>query len=132
MIVEQPKSKLALSKDFINLQDQYLNSIMDVRTAKNPTPPRTIRGIPYVEVKKLDYRRSFSQGHGKRMFRYFTLESLFLLVCLTVSLLILPLILPPLPPPPFMLLLLPIFIMGLLMVLAFMPFGVRDVTHTYV
>ncbi|GFP93879.1 hypothetical protein PHJA_001532200 [Phtheirospermum japonicum] len=60
------------------------------------------------------------------MFRYFTLESLFLLVCLTASLLILPLVLPPL-----MLLLVPIFILALLMVLAFMPFGVREVTHSY-
>ncbi|GFP90340.1 hypothetical protein PHJA_001177900 [Phtheirospermum japonicum] len=65
------------------------------------------------------------------MFRYFTLESLFLLVCLTASLLILPLVLPPLPPPPLMLLLVPIFILALLMVLAFMPFGVREVTHSY-
>ncbi|WZZ17977.1 hypothetical protein YC2023_111066 [Brassica napus] len=39
---------------------------------------------------------------------YFSLESLVLMVGLTASMLILPLVLPPLPPPPFMLLLIPI------------------------
>lgn len=126
---EQPKSRsAALSKDFINLQDQYLSSIKDVRRSRNGG---VAAAAGYVEVKKLDYRRSLSQGHGKRMFRYFTLESLLLLVCLTVSLLVLPVVLPPLPPPPFLLLLLPIFILALLMLLAFMPSGVREVTHAY-
>ncbi|PIN13184.1 hypothetical protein CDL12_14191 [Handroanthus impetiginosus] len=129
MSIEQSKSK---SRDLINLQNQYLHSIMDARTASK-NPRMSSSSIPYVEaVKKVDYRRSLSQGHSKRMFRYFSLESLFLLVCLTASLLILPLILPPLPPPPCMLLLLPVLIMGLLMVLAFMPANARDVTHTYV
>ncbi|KAG6422907.1 hypothetical protein SASPL_113289 [Salvia splendens] len=65
-----------------------------------------------------------SQGYGGKIWQYFTLESVVLLACLTVSLLILPLVLPPLPPPPFLLLLLlPIFILGLLMFLAFMPFN---------
>ncbi|XP_057781221.1 protein AUXIN-REGULATED GENE INVOLVED IN ORGAN SIZE-like [Salvia miltiorrhiza] len=124
---EHPRSRPALSKELINLQDQYLNSIKDVRRSRNG----------YLEVKKMDYdhhhqRRSLiSQGHGKRIFRYFTLESLLLLVCLTVSLLVLPVVLPPLPPPPFLLLLLPIFILALLMLLAFMPSGVREVAHAY-
>ncbi|KAL3828418.1 hypothetical protein ACJIZ3_017220 [Penstemon smallii] len=103
--------------------------IMDLRTSKNPNLTRKSG----MEGRKLDYSRSF--GHGsKRILRYFTLESLFLLFCLTVSLLILPLILPPLPPPPFMLLLLPICILGLLMILAFMPSNVREAsssTYTY-
>lgn len=89
--------------------------------------------------QKIEYgRRTYSQGqgHGRRMFpaaaaSYFNMESMLLLSCLTVSLLILPLILPPLPPPPFMLLLLPIAILAVLMVLAFMPYNVRDVTNTY-
>ncbi|KAK9725293.1 hypothetical protein RND81_05G134300 [Saponaria officinalis] len=78
------------------------------------------------------YYRSFSQGNTKKSTRagYFGLESVMLLVCLTVSLLILPVILPPLPPPPFLLLLLPIGIFGLLMILAFMPSNVRDLTYT--
>ncbi|KAL3835127.1 hypothetical protein ACJIZ3_009863 [Penstemon smallii] len=100
--MEQLKSKPKLSRSFINLQNQHLSNIMDVRTTKN----------------------------GKRVFRYFTIESLCLLVCLTVSLLILPVILPPLPPPPFMLLLLPICILALLMILAFMPTNARDTTYT--
>lgn len=130
---EQPKSRsAALSKDFMNLQDQYLSSIKDVRRSRNGGGGGgAAAGIGYVEVKKLDYRHSLSQGHGKRMFRYFTLESLLLLVCLTVSLLVLPVVLPPLPPPPFLLLLLPILILALLMLLAFMPSGVREVTHAY-
>ncbi|KAL9162711.1 hypothetical protein ABFS82_07G110600 [Erythranthe guttata] len=128
------KSKSAMSKDSMNLQDQYyLNSIMDVRRSKNNNNP----SISYVEVKKIDNynqkRSSFTKGnHSKKMFRCFTLESMLLLIGLTASLLILPLVVPPLPPPPFLLLLLPIFIMGLLVMLAFMPSGVREATHTYV
>lgn len=88
----------------------------------------------------VEYHRSLSQGIGKGSSRrllparasYFSLESLLLLLCLTASLLILPLILPPLPPPPFMLLLLPIGILAVLMILAFMPSNVRDITYTYV
>ena len=64
---------------------------------------------------------------------YFSLKSLVLLVGLTASMLILPLVLPPLPPPPFMLLLIPIGIMVLLVVLAFMPSYSKDkdVTCTF-
>lgn len=83
------------------------------------------------EGRKMEYRR---QRSAKRLFPasgYFSLESFCLLICLTVSLLILPLILPPLPPPPFMLLLLPIGILVVLMILAFMPSNVRDLTYTY-
>lgn len=76
-----------------------------------------------MEGKKMEYNRSFTQGHGKKMLSksYFSLESIILLLGLTASLLLLPLILPPLPPPPFMLLLVPIFILVVLMILAFMP-----------
>ncbi|KAL8487211.1 hypothetical protein ACS0TY_023761 [Phlomoides rotata] len=131
MSVEQSRSRLVFSKGFINLQDQSLNSsIMDARTG-NPTAYRR-KGVRLVEERKMEYRRSLSQGNGVKMSRYFTLESLFLFVCLTVSLLILPLVLPPLPPPPFLLLLLPICILVLLMFLAFMPSNVLDATYTYV
>ncbi|CAA0838716.1 Unknown protein [Striga hermonthica] len=80
------------------------------------------------EQSKLDYnsRISFSQGQKGKMSRYFTLESMFVLVCLTASLLILPLVLPPLPPPPFMLLLVPICILAVLMMLALRPANARD------
>ncbi|VFR00202.1 unnamed protein product [Cuscuta campestris] len=71
---------------------------------------------------------------GKRMvlfsqLSYFGPESLFLLLCLTASLLLLPLVLPPLPPPPLMLLFVPICILAVLMVLAFMPCNVRDLRY---
>lgn len=124
----------------------FEQSIMsNVRTMKNNSPPFARKGIhttttssssTFVERRKMEYQRSFSQGHGRRMFSsksYFSLVSLFLLICLTTSLLVLPLILPPLPPPPFMLLLLlPICILAVLMLLAFMPSNVRDITYKYV
>ncbi|KAH7670795.1 hypothetical protein IHE45_10G051800 [Dioscorea alata] len=62
---------------------------------------------------------------------YFSSESCLLFVCLTASLLILPLILPPLPPPPIMLLLLPIGILLVLLLLGFMPSDVRDIASSY-
>ncbi|CAH8347162.1 unnamed protein product [Eruca vesicaria subsp. sativa] len=73
-----------------------------------------------------EYIRTLSSSQSNRPRKlittsYFSLESMVVLVGLTASLLILPLILPPLPPPPFMLLLIPIGIMVLLMVLALMP-----------
>ncbi|KAL2529858.1 ARGOS-like protein [Forsythia ovata] len=111
MSVEHPESRLALPKGLI--------SIMDVTRAKHPTILNK-NGTPLLQV------------HRKRMFRYFTLESLLLLVCLTASLLFLPLVLPPLPPPPFMVLLVPICLLVLLMILAFMPSNIQDVTYTYV
>ncbi|KAK4857386.1 hypothetical protein QYF36_027435 [Acer negundo] len=124
---EHPESNLRLPKGIINLQDRYSSSIMDGRVRKLATPPMVDKG-------KIEYRRSFSQGSSRRLLpaSYYSLESLLLLICLTASLLILPLILPPLPPPPFMLLLLPIGILAVLMILAFMPSNVRDITYTYV
>lgn len=149
MRVEQQEAEseldLHFSRGFINplAADQYLSNIMDVRAAakringgapnlsSSSTTTTTTEGIRRIEYR----RRSFSQGHGKRIFSasYFGAESMFLLVCLTATLLLLPLILPPLPPPPFMLLLLPICILVVLMVLAFMPSSsnvVRDAATT--
>ncbi|CAL9081770.1 unnamed protein product [Musa textilis] len=59
--------------------------------------------------------------------KYFSAESLLLLLCLAASLLILPVILPPLPPPPLAVLLLPIGILVLLVILAFMPSDVSKI-----
>lgn len=131
--------QLRLPKHSTNLQDHHSRrAMMDVRTMKNNSnsPPFPRKGphtaTTFVESRKIEYQRSFSQGHGRKMFSksYFSLESLFILICLTASLLVLPLILPPLPPPPFMLLLLPICLLLVLVVLAFMPSNVRDVTYT--
>ncbi|KAL9432156.1 hypothetical protein AB3S75_027221 [Citrus x aurantiifolia] len=121
---DNSESRQRLSKSIINLQDRYPTSIMDRGVRKIATPP--------VEKRKVEYHRSYSQGASRRLFSasYFTLESLLLLVCLTASLLILPLVLPPLPPPPFLLLLVPIGILAVLLVLAFMPSNVRDITST--
>ncbi|KAM3311426.1 hypothetical protein ACQJBY_031850 [Aegilops geniculata] len=62
---------------------------------------------------------------------YFGIEAFFVLACLTVSLLILPLVLPPLPPPPSLLLFVPVCLLILLMVLAFMPTDVRSMATSY-
>lgn len=132
--------QLRLPKHSTNLQDHHSRrAMMDVRTMKNNSnsPPFPRKGphtaTTFVESRKIEYQRSFSQGHGRKMFSsksYFSLESLFILICLTASLLVLPLILPPLPPPPFMLLLLPICLLVVLVFLAFMPSNIRDVTYT--
>lgn len=122
--------------------NQYLvgaGDIMDVRSGNKSSASSTGTFLPKTNImmngsslktegKRIEYRRSLSQG--KRIFSasYLSFEGLFLLVCLTASLLLLPIILPPLPPPPFMLLLLPIFLLALLMILAFMPSNARDVT----
>ncbi|KAJ4896224.1 Myb-like domain-containing protein [Raphanus sativus] len=106
---------------------------MDVGERKNVSfnrPPATVS-----ENSKHELRRSSSSQ--KRLMipaSYFSLESLVVLVGLTASLLILPLVLPPLPPPPFMLLLIPIGIMVLLVVFAFMPSSskAKDVTRTFI
>ena len=59
-------------------------------------------------------------GTGSLWSRYFSLPVL-LLIGVTASLVILPLVLPPLPPPPSMLMLVPVAMLVLLLVLAFMP-----------
>ncbi|KAK7244465.1 hypothetical protein RIF29_39287 [Crotalaria pallida] len=51
------------------------------------------------------------------MLRY----TIMILGLLTLSILVLPLVLPPLPPPPLLLLFLPVFILLLLFLLAFSP-----------
>ncbi|KAL4193850.1 hypothetical protein AMTRI_Chr06g201410 [Amborella trichopoda] len=93
------------------------------------------RSSSLVEGQQLrDYQWPLSTRNTRKPFSggYFSIESLLVLLCLTASLLILPLILPPLPPPPFLLLLIPICIFVVLMVLACTPTDVRDIATTYV
>ncbi|CAL1352386.1 unnamed protein product [Linum trigynum] len=133
----------------IDLQNHCVTGIMEMMTSRNrvsPPPsyssssgsipaPHHLR--PEVEKKRFVYDQRSQIGNSSsnpsrsRMLPsgYFSLESLFLLIGLTASLHILPLILPPLPPPPFLLLLIPIGIMVLLMFLAFTP-SARDMTYT--
>ena len=116
----------------LRLRDKYLRGfIMDART-KNL---QKMNLTPLVQGKKIESGRSYAQGQSRRMFStrssYFSVQSLLVLICLTVSLLILPLILPPLPPPPLMTLLLPIGILAVLMILAFTPSNLQDITNTY-
>ncbi|KAG2324712.1 hypothetical protein Bca4012_039238 [Brassica carinata] len=117
-----------LQNDIINIQERYSNNRKNINSGR---PPVTLAE----NSSKYELRRTFSSQ--KRLMipaNYFSLESLVILVGLTASLLILPLVLPPLPPPPFMLLLVPIGIMILLIVLAFMPSSsskATDVTRTF-
>ncbi|EOA28087.1 hypothetical protein CARUB_v10024269mg [Capsella rubella] len=120
----------SLQNDIINIQDHCSlnnnnnnNKKMDMR--RDNRKNISFRGsapAPIMRKQEL-FRTLSSQNSPRRLISasYFSLESMVVLVGLTASLLILPLILPPLPPPPFMLLLIPIGIMVLLMVLAFMP-----------
>ncbi|URE25545.1 hypothetical protein MUK42_16102 [Musa troglodytarum] len=62
---------------------------------------------------------------------YFSMKSFLVLICLTLSLLILPLVLPPLPPPPSVLLLLPVGMLVLLLILAFMPSDTTNIASSY-
>uniref|UniRef100_A0A1J3FFI5 ARGOS-like protein n=1 Tax=Noccaea caerulescens TaxID=107243 RepID=A0A1J3FFI5_NOCCA len=109
-----------------NIQDYSPNNnnkVMDMRRDNRKDP--SFRGSTQAPMmSKQEYFRTLSSQNSPRRLisaSYFSLESMVVLVGLTASLLILPLILPPLPPPPFMLLLIPIGIMVLLMVLALMP-----------
>ncbi|KAF8087849.1 hypothetical protein N665_0565s0034 [Sinapis alba] len=115
------------------------NKIMDMR--RDNRQDMTFRGPAQASMmmSKQEYFRTLSSQNSPRRLisaGYFSIESMVVLVGLTASLLILPLILPPLPPPPFMLLLIPIGIMVLLMVLALMPSSsssskAKHVTRTY-
>lgn len=106
------------SRDFVDIQS-YLSGVMEGR-ARRPN---------------LMIKRQQSQGiiNRRKSFpaNYFSVESFLMLLCVTVSLLILPLILPPLPPPPALLLLVPIGMLVVLVVLAFMPSDVRNIASPY-
>ncbi|URD74419.1 auxin-regulated protein involved in organ size [Musa troglodytarum] len=86
-----------------------------------------------IEGPRVEFMRSQSQANAPRRFHssYYTVESFLILLCLTVSLLILPLILPPLPPPPFLLLFIPICMLFMLLFMACMPSRAQDVTSPY-
>ncbi|CAN8318400.1 unnamed protein product [Cochlearia groenlandica] len=122
----------SLQNNIINIKDRR---IMDMRRDNNKNV--TFRGsnqAPSMINKQEYFKTLSSQNSSRRLItsaNYFSLESMFVLLCLTASLLILPLILPPLPPPPFMLLLIPIGIMVLLMVLALMPSSKHVSSSTY-
>ncbi|KAK3011741.1 hypothetical protein RJ639_011456 [Escallonia herrerae] len=87
-------------------------------------------------VYGLDQRLSHhGKGSDQRalkdlMCKYFSLTALTVMVILTVSLSVLPLVLPPLPPPPYMLLFVPVLIMALLVFLAFSPSKAPNVPST--
>ncbi|XXG89540.1 hypothetical protein AAC387_Pa12g1518 [Persea americana] len=85
-----------------------------------------------VDDERRDHR-PLTRANSRKSFpsSYFSVESILVLLCLTVSLLLLPLILPPLPPPPLLLLLLPIGILFVLLILAFIPSDVRNITTSY-
>ncbi|GAB2217938.1 hypothetical protein Droror1_Dr00001152 [Drosera rotundifolia] len=126
----QEADTFSYSKGHVNRggANYYANKIiMDMRMSKYDTPSRaTLLVNPRLSDRKTkNFQDSFSQVNDKRTSKaavsFISLKSSMLLMCLTASLVILPLVLPPLPPPPSMLLLLPICILAPLVVLAFMP-----------
>ncbi|KAI4342845.1 hypothetical protein MLD38_027413 [Melastoma candidum] len=94
-------------------EEEENRSGVDKRKTRRHLPQKT--AVEY-ERTSSSRRRLLAAGSGN-----LSLEWLYLLIGLTASLLVLPLVLPPLPPPPSLLLLLPICILGCLMILAFMP-----------
>ncbi|GJM87737.1 hypothetical protein PR202_ga03722 [Eleusine coracana subsp. coracana] len=61
-----------------------------------------------------------------------SVEAILVLACVTVSLIVLPLVLPPLPPPPAMLLLVPVCLLLLLAALAtFVPSDIKSLASSY-
>ncbi|CAM0955472.1 unnamed protein product [Alopecurus aequalis] len=62
---------------------------------------------------------------------YFTVELAALFLCLTALLVFLPLVLPPLPPPPSLLLLVPVGLMAILILLAFLPTESRNSSRAF-
>lgn len=138
MKVEVGEAQVRVSRGLIELHDQSYCVMDGIRRKRKIWGASSMDEEHQQHQRKVEYHRTLSQGKGssRRLLAmpasYFSLESLLLLLCLTASLLILPLILPPLPPPPFMLLLVPIGILAVLMILAFMPSHARDVTYTYV
>ena len=117
MKFEALRAEIPLSRDLVDIQSYLRSSVMETRARGANLVKRT-------QSQGINRRKSFPSN-------YFSVESFLVLLCLTVSLLILPLILPPLPPPPVLLLLLPIGLLVLLMVLAFMPYDVRDIASSY-
>ncbi|KAK4802886.1 hypothetical protein SAY86_001089 [Trapa natans] len=85
--------------------------------------PHAAAAISRRRVEVNDNKSLSRDKNGLRLLAagYFTLESLFILLCLTASLQL----------PPFMLLLLPIGILGLLMILALTPSESVDLTHSH-
>ncbi|KAI9111280.1 hypothetical protein K1719_016009 [Acacia pycnantha] len=65
------------------------------------------------------------------MERCYGLGSIVILVALTASMVVLPLMLPPLPPPPLVLLFFPVGILAALMLLAFSPVEARVETSPF-
>ncbi|KAG9128908.1 hypothetical protein Leryth_009657 [Lithospermum erythrorhizon] len=123
MVMERQEAELRQSKGVISIQDWYFRRLME-----ETTPTKAKKPIPNITTTQ-NVRQ---QGHGQIMHSsssYFGSEYLVILICLTASILFLPLILPPLPPPPFMLLSLPICIFIVLMILAFSSSNTRGLTN---
>ncbi|WOL04464.1 protein AUXIN-REGULATED INVOLVED IN ORGAN SIZE-like [Canna indica] len=77
--------------------------------------------------------KELGEGNGWRGFvsSYFSAETFLILVWLLATLIFLPLLLPPLPSPPILLLLVPVGILVMLLILAFLPSDVKSITSSY-
>ncbi|PVH33799.1 hypothetical protein PAHAL_8G067500 [Panicum hallii] len=101
-------------------------------TSRQRRSPELVRR-PNAAKRHLQQRQQEADFNDRKVIAstYFSIGAFLVLACLTVSLLILPLVLPPLPPPPSLLLWLPVALLILLIVLAFMPTDVKSMASSY-
>ncbi|KAG2556583.1 ARGOS-like protein [Panicum virgatum] len=104
-----------------------------IGTSRQRRSPELVRrpnaGKRHLQQRRLQQEADFNDRKVIAS-TYFSIGAFLVLACLTVSLLILPLVLPPLPPPP-LLLWLPVALLILLIVLAFMPTDVKSMASSY-
>ncbi|GLJ14652.1 hypothetical protein SUGI_0237160 [Cryptomeria japonica] len=84
------------------------------------------------EIAWVYRRREVRQNKRSSDVIQFSSGSIFALVCLAVTLLLVPLIVPSISPPPLVLLLVPIGIMAVLLILAFMHGDISNATVSLV
>lgn len=123
--------KVQMSFEISDLKLRSSKDLIDPHSNSAGVMEGTVRKTSTVENKSRDYK-TLVQANSRKSSRlsYFSIKSLLVLFCLTASLLLLPLILPPLPPPPSMLLLVPIAILLVLVVLVLVPSDVRGITSS--
>uniref|UniRef100_A0A0E0MEB2 ARGOS-like protein n=1 Tax=Oryza punctata TaxID=4537 RepID=A0A0E0MEB2_ORYPU len=108
-----------------------MEGVVDARQRRNPLLPRPNGSKRHLQHQHYQQHQPNAAEKKAAASNYFSIEAFLVLVFLTMSLLILPLVLPPLPPPPSLLLLLPVCLLILLVVLAFMPTDVRNMASSY-
>ncbi|KAD3338604.1 hypothetical protein E3N88_34125 [Mikania micrantha] len=105
------------------------SSFLGFYTVKDPSTAKKMMVLSTINQQRRSDKSADTKPSNpyKKMtfpsiFRWsFGLKALAVMVLFTVSLVVLPLVLPPLPPPPSLFLLIPVLIMSVLVYLAFVP-----------